>query len=234
MTNKITLAIETAVGNGSISLFENDKLLDQKCGESKISRSDCFLPILDEFLSKNKIKKKDLNSIAVSRGPGSFNGARVGLATAVAMKNGLNIKCSGISVLRAIAVSSTEKSVITAILNDKKQVIMEKFISDSKGFDNSANNSDETKELESGGAKALVFDDFINEIKSLAIDTKILLERNLFELIHENYEIEKLKASTTAILDFKNIGDNLSLYIGKAAINEIASDNPRVIYLDMR
>jgi tRNA threonylcarbamoyl adenosine modification protein YeaZ len=234
MTNKITLAVETAVGGGSLSLFENDKLLDEFSGEGKISRSDRFLPVLDDFLNRNKINKRDLDLIAVSRGPGSFTGARIGLATAVALKNGLSVKCVGISILRAIAFSSMQaiqNDVVTAILNDKTQIIQEKFVSNSKNFYEPLNHLNAAGKFLSDGAKLQIIDDFVNEISSVAENTLVLLEVSLFDLIDEKYGIEKMK-NFSEKLDIKSIGGNLSLFIGRAAIKKYASDNLNVIYLN--
>ena len=234
MKNNIMLAIETTVGNGSLSLFENDQLIDQWSGENKISRSDCFLPILDEFLSSNNINKKDLSLIAVSRGPGSFTGARIGLATAAALKNGLGIQCLGVSVLQAIAVSARQtmpRVVIAAVPNDKNQIIREKFLFETDYSNASFNHSGVRAEMTGNNASLLMLNDFISEIKASVPETKIFLEKTLFDLIDETCGIETLKKSAEDS-ELENIGDNLSIYIGRAAIQKYASDNLKVYYLN--
>lgn len=224
MTKKITLAIETAVGNGSLSIFEDDLLLDEWTSEDKISRSDRLLSVIADFLDKNDLSKKDLNSIAVSRGPGSFTGSRIGLATAIGLKNGLDISCLGISILHAAARSSIGKSaVIAAILTDKNEVVREKFAWKTNIFATGDDSTIDRSEVRS-------LDDFIDDIKITSEETEILLEGKLFESLKGRYGLERLPSNEKGTVMFKNIGNNLSVYVGRAAINGDASDKISTIY----
>jgi tRNA threonylcarbamoyl adenosine modification protein YeaZ len=224
MTKKITLAIETAVGNGSLSIFENDFLLDEWTGEGKISRSDRLLPVIAELLDKNGLAKRDLSLIAVSRGPGSFTGSRIGLATAIGLKNGLDVPCLGISILHAVARASKGSSaIIAAVLTDRKEVVRERFAGNTNLF---ATGGDPMINL----SEVRFFDDFINEIKNIKEKTEILLEGNLFDSMKETYDFENTKTNEKRCVEFKNIGSNLSFYIGKAAIANNASDNLNAVY----
>jgi tRNA threonylcarbamoyladenosine biosynthesis protein TsaB len=98
----LTLAIETAILGGSISLLENGDEIDSWLGGTDVSRSEDLLLNISELLAKNLIDLAHIRLIGVSTGPGSYTGIRVGVATALGLKNALNIPCVGIPVLPAI------------------------------------------------------------------------------------------------------------------------------------
>lgn len=231
MTKKITLAIETTVGCGSLSLFENDSLTDYWYGEDKISRSDRLLVIIAEFLRRNKIEKKDLDLIAVSCGPGSFTGTRVGLATAAGLKNGLRISCMGLSILSALYLSASQTgNVIAAFLTDRNEVIREKFDNKSKVFSDRSIFPTNIKSV-ANEPEILSLNNFLNELNLIRHATEILLERKLYELIKDKVDIGN--ATLRKNVNIKNVGDNLSFFIGRAVMkNTYASDNFVGIYLD--
>jgi tRNA threonylcarbamoyl adenosine modification protein YeaZ len=107
MTRQITLAIETGISNGSLSILKNGSEVDSWVGEEKISSSEVLLSNIAKLFSKNNINKLDTNRIAVSTGPGSFTGVRVGIASAVGLSKALRCECVGVSVLEAMASQFT-------------------------------------------------------------------------------------------------------------------------------
>jgi hypothetical protein len=123
-----------------------------------------------------------------------------------------------------------QNNLIVAILHDKTQIIREKFASDRENVDRSSGYVNAESALTGDGAKVQFIDDFVQELKSIELNTRVLLEKRLFDIVDEKYNVENLK-SLTGKLKFINIGDNLSLSIGKAAIEHNASDNLKVIYL---
>lgn len=256
MTKTFTLAIETAVGDGSLALFENDNLIDGWTGEKNISRSDRLLPIISEFLNRNKIAKKDLNLIAVSRGPGNFTGARIGLATALGLKNGLRVRCVGVSLMHALAALSSPPpiKVITAILTNKNEVVRQEHAAESKTSvktpmpsvavndqatinktENKTENKaeDATQNKTENKTEVKSFDDFIDEIASVGGETEVIVERRLYEMIGKTLELKTAQFgfSLETPLKLRNVGDNLSIAVGNYALRDNASDNIKAIYL---
>lgn len=236
MHKNITLAIETAVGNGSLSLFENSILMDQWSSETKISRSDQFLPALAAFLNKNNLDKTDLDVIAVSLGPGSFTGARVGLATALALKNGLNIKCVGISILQAIALTSFPDdrlgdSSIAAISSESGEVIYGIYEAIAKNDGNNEFSFECQNEKSFGKSKLQAFNAFVEELKTKKQSTDLFLEKSLYEKVIQKFNSEISNKSTETFVKIYDIGSNLSICIGKAIINGNGSDNDGMIYI---
>ena len=67
-------------------------------------------PEIDEMLKKNNLKPNQLDAVAVSIGPGSYTGLRVGLATAKGLCYALNIPLIAVSTFKMIAFAAKEEA----------------------------------------------------------------------------------------------------------------------------
>ncbi len=61
------------------------------------------MPLLDQMLTESAIEREQLNAIAVAAGPGSFTGLRIGVSTARALAQALNLPAVPVSTLEALA-----------------------------------------------------------------------------------------------------------------------------------
>ena len=113
---EITLAIESAIAGGSLSLLSNESELDRWSGDDMVSRAEELLPNIIEMLERQNLDRKMLGRIAVSLGPGSFTGIRIGIATALGLKNSLSIPCVGMSALEAMAANPNVRGTVIAAL----------------------------------------------------------------------------------------------------------------------
>jgi len=81
----LILGIDTATSRGSVALVDSESGIVPK-GEVSISlsaaHSERLIPYIDFLLSESSLSYGDIDLIAISIGPGSFTGLRVGLATA--------------------------------------------------------------------------------------------------------------------------------------------------------
>ena len=77
----IILAIDTTAACSSVALNIDGRIV-QKINASEFSHLQKLIPTVDELMREEKIDAKQLDAIAVSRGPGSFTGIRIGMATA--------------------------------------------------------------------------------------------------------------------------------------------------------
>jgi len=112
----ITLAIESAIAGGSLSLLSNGSELEGWTGNDKVSRAEELLPNIIEILARQGVDRRMISRIAVSLGPGSFTGIRIGIATALGLKNSLNIPCVGMSALEAMAANANVTGTVIAAL----------------------------------------------------------------------------------------------------------------------
>ena len=100
----IILCIETSTRNCSVCLFDSNKIISFKENLSeKYSHSEMLTVLIKSMLEEKKISTNDLDAIAVSKGPGSYTGLRIGVSTAKGLCYGLNIPLISISTLHSLA-----------------------------------------------------------------------------------------------------------------------------------
>ncbi|HET8885727.1 MAG TPA: tRNA (adenosine(37)-N6)-threonylcarbamoyltransferase complex dimerization subunit type 1 TsaB [Salinimicrobium sp.] len=98
------LCIETATTNCSVAIFQDGKLLDtREDNNNGYSHAEKLHVFIDELLSENKISPKNLNAVAVSSGPGSYTGLRIGVSTAKGICYSLGIPLISIPTLVSLA-----------------------------------------------------------------------------------------------------------------------------------
>ena len=115
------LAIDTATLVSSVAVATDKKLLAELTLQTKLTHSEVLMPHIEQILSMTKVKKNELDAIAVSIGPGSFTGLRIGLATAKTIAYALDIPIIGISTLAALAYHYPVGDVYIAPLLDAQK-----------------------------------------------------------------------------------------------------------------
>jgi tRNA threonylcarbamoyladenosine biosynthesis protein TsaB len=125
---QITLAIESAVAGGSLSLLDDGVEIDSWIGTSTVSKAEYLLANIDAILTRSKVSRHDIGLIAVAAGPGSFTGIRIGIATALGLKNGLGISMSSESALKAMVCGrEIENKIVAAVPVGRGAVCFQRF-----------------------------------------------------------------------------------------------------------
>ena len=112
--NNIILSIESAIGGGSLSLLRDAETLASTSGRAGVSRAEDLLLNIAEILEQAEVKKWEIDTVAVSVGPGSFTGLRIGIATAIGLATALEKPCVGVPLFESIARASG--SLDTAVI----------------------------------------------------------------------------------------------------------------------
>ena len=99
------LALDTSSKICSVAIVEDGKVLKEKHGDGLREHSQTLLPMIDEILKESNLSIKDINLVGCCKGPGSFTGIRVGLATVKAFSDANNIPIVGVNSLEALAYS---------------------------------------------------------------------------------------------------------------------------------
>ena len=99
----LILAADTSLPILSVALVKDAQLLGATALEGRSSRNDKLLPAIDWLLSESGTDRKDIDLFAVTRGPGSFTGVRIGLATMQGMALALGKPVCAMSTHEAIA-----------------------------------------------------------------------------------------------------------------------------------
>jgi tRNA threonylcarbamoyl adenosine modification protein YeaZ len=113
-TNDLILAIEAAVSGGSISLIRDDNEIANWIGTAGTAKAENLLADIDRLLEENGSSIRDIRLVAVSAGPGSFTGIRIGFSTALGLATGLGIEMASESALKAMAHQCPGEDGITA------------------------------------------------------------------------------------------------------------------------
>ena len=103
------LAIDTSGKVCSVAVTEDGKVLKEVSINSEKEHSQTLMPKIKEILEDLKLKLDDINLLSCSRGPGSFTGIRVGMATIKAFSDAKNIPIAGVDTLKALAYSTIIK-----------------------------------------------------------------------------------------------------------------------------
>ena len=98
------LNIETATKNCSVSLAKNgETILCKEIAEQGYSHAEKLHVFIEEILKETAITVQDLKAIAVSKGPGSYTGLRIGVSTAKGLCYALGIPLISIDTLQVLA-----------------------------------------------------------------------------------------------------------------------------------
>ena len=97
------IAIDSSTANASLAVVKDGEVLAELNWRSSLNHSVELLPSLENLLRQAKCDIADVQAIVVARGPGSYNGLRVGLSTAKGLAFGLGKPLVGISTLEAMA-----------------------------------------------------------------------------------------------------------------------------------
>jgi tRNA threonylcarbamoyl adenosine modification protein YeaZ len=99
----VELAIDTSSNIPSIALSHKGEILTELTWQSAQKHTVELMPSLVQLLERAKVKPNSLEAIIVAKGPGSFNGLRVGISTAKGLAFSLNVPLLGISTLEVEA-----------------------------------------------------------------------------------------------------------------------------------
>lgn len=113
----LLLALDAGSPTVSVALGRDGALLARRASSVERS-SDELLALIDEALAELGAAPRDLGGVIALRGPGSFTGLRVGLATALGLRDALGIPAAAPPTLQALAVAAgAGTGVIAAAVN---------------------------------------------------------------------------------------------------------------------
>lgn len=133
------LNIETATKQCSVSVSKNNELVAlRELAEENFNHAEKLHVFIAEVVAEAKISLTDLSAVAVSKGPGSYTGLRIGVSTAKGLCYALNIPLIAIDTLQIIAkrikisdgviqpmIDARRMEVFTASFNNNYQMIGE-------------------------------------------------------------------------------------------------------------
>lgn len=115
------LALETATLAGGAALLDGDAVIAESRSNIALTHSERVLAAVDRVLRDARWTVRDLEGLAVSIGPGSFTGLRVGLATVKGLGFALSLPVAGVPTLDALAATLPFADALVAPLLDARK-----------------------------------------------------------------------------------------------------------------
>ncbi|WP_026951756.1 tRNA (adenosine(37)-N6)-threonylcarbamoyltransferase complex dimerization subunit type 1 TsaB [Algoriphagus mannitolivorans] len=121
----LILSIETSTAICSIAVHSKGELLSLAELNESGAHAEKIMGLIEVALEKAGIQMKDLDAIAVSEGPGSYTGLRIGVSTAKGLAFGLDKPLIGINTLQAMAtaIGSTPAKYIIPVLDARRMEV---------------------------------------------------------------------------------------------------------------
>lgn len=106
----LILSIETSTTVCSVALHDKDKLIKLQELNFDKSHSKHLIPLIQELFLESGRGLNELNAVALSKGPGSYTGLRIGSSTAKGLCYALDIPLIAVSTLEAMAIQIASKT----------------------------------------------------------------------------------------------------------------------------
>ncbi len=121
----LILNIETATKNCSVSLAKNGEVLAiRELNDGNYSHAEKLHPFIQDILKETKVTTASLDAVAVSKGPGSYTGLRIGVSAAKGMCFAIDKPLISIETLKSLAHSvSINEGLIVPMLDARRMEV---------------------------------------------------------------------------------------------------------------
>ena len=117
----IWLGIETANAPLSVAVVKDGAVLAEVVQNIKLTHSVGAMPAIEELLQKAGVKPAELDAIAISEGPGSYTGVRIGVTIAKTLAWTLQKPLVGVSSVQSLAANAQLSSDVVCALFDARR-----------------------------------------------------------------------------------------------------------------
>lgn len=97
------LSMDSSSTPASVAVLEEEKILAEFFINTKMTHSQTLMPMVKNVMDMAGTTMDDIDLVAVTKGPGSFTGVRIGVSCAKGIAFPCDIPCAGISALEALA-----------------------------------------------------------------------------------------------------------------------------------
>jgi len=122
------LSVDTCLAASSVAILDGDTVRAARSEPMTRGHQERIAVIAREVATEAGVRFADLTRIAITVGPGSFTGLRVGLSFAKGLATALSVPCVGVNTLEALAASATAPGFVVSVLDAKMgQVYLQVF-----------------------------------------------------------------------------------------------------------
>ena len=180
----LVLAIDTATKIGSVALY-NDKtgVIGEINLYVKVNHSNVIMDAVDSLFKLSGLNIKDVDRIAVTIGPGSFTGIRIGTAIAKGLAYSLKKPIVGVNELDVLAhMGENREDIIVPLIDARKERV---YFSKYRYIDNILLREEEYKD----GELREILDDLKGKKVTFIGDGAIVNEKLINEILEKDYTI---------------------------------------------
>lgn len=116
----VILGIDSSAVSASAAIVKDGKLISEAFLNVGLTHSVTLMSLIKQSVEGAGISVSDLDAVAVTNGPGSFTGVRIGVATAKGIAQPENKKCVPVSTLEAIAYPLSDSDCIAVSVMDAR------------------------------------------------------------------------------------------------------------------
>ena len=202
----IILNIETSTKNCSVSIADSGKIIAFKeLNNGNYSHAEVLHPFILDILKEAKVTLQEINAVAISKGPGSYTGLRIGVSAAKGLCFSSDIPLISLETLTSLSHSiSIEKGLIVPMLDARRmEVYAAVFNKDHEQIREIKaeiiNEDSFTKELENTqvyflGDGAQKCKEFIRHTNAVFIENKFPSAKEMAQLSFDKYKKSEILA----------------------------------------
>lgn len=195
------LSMDSSAVTASVALTDGDEIMKSEFVNSGLTHSETLLPMITRVMDGRKYS--ELDGIAITAGPGSFTGVRIGVATVKGLAFNDDIPCYSVSTLEAIAYNFVDKNAVVCAVMDARRM----------QFYNALFKVQNGKVERLCDDRAISIEDLRNELKQY---DKVIIAGDGAKLCFQNIELENC-----TLADDDRIYQN-AVSVAKAAQNKNA------------
>lgn len=195
------LSMDSSAVTASVALTDGDEIIKSEFVNSGLTHSETLLPMITRVMDGRKYS--ELDGIAITAGPGSFTGVRIGVATVKGLAFNDDIPCYSVSTLEAIAYNFVDKNAVVCAVMDARRM----------QFYNALFRVQNGKVERLCDDRAISIEDLRNELKQY---DKVIIAGDGAKLCFQNIELENC-----TLADDDRIYQN-AVSVAKAAQNKNA------------
>lgn len=114
------LSLDSSAVTASVALTDGDRVIKSEFVNSGLTHSETLLPMVKRVMGDFDFSS--LDAVAITAGPGSFTGVRIGVATVKGIAFAGNIPCYGVSTLEAIAYNFVDENCVVCAVMDARRM----------------------------------------------------------------------------------------------------------------
>ena len=116
----LLLSVDSSAVTASAALSKDGEIINSELLNKGLTHSETLLPLIQSVMGEYKFS--DLGAIAVTAGPGSFTGVRIGVATVKGLAFANNTPCITVSTLEAIAYNFIDENAVVCAVMDARRM----------------------------------------------------------------------------------------------------------------